>query len=213
MLRKPADQLDRADAQCYASVMSLFVYSGRRGYTASMAAAGFGFGDFVRVWAGTDPMVSRKKMPTDAVPRKMISLLVDLLRTGELPGLARSSAWHMLAAECCTGRQHLLAELPGCGIFDMVVSELQTIGAPAEWLRWWPSAGGGSGPLPGLPGEMLLLVSEGQSANFKRSAELAKMCRTQNRQNSDAHLTGKMSGRTSLYNLYNSSIARTLRPF
>jgi hypothetical protein len=56
-------------------------------------------------------------------------------------------------------------------------------------------------------------LSEGHSPNFKRKAELAKMGRTQNRQNSDANLTGEMSGRTSLYNLYCSSMARTLRPF
>ena len=40
-----------------------------------------------------DPIYSQNKMPGDDVPRQMLTLLVDLLRSGELPELAIGGAW------------------------------------------------------------------------------------------------------------------------
>ena len=39
-----------------------------------------------------EPMVSQKNMPSDDVPRQMLTLLVELLRSGELPELAIGGA-------------------------------------------------------------------------------------------------------------------------
>ena len=40
-----------------------------------------------------EPIFSQKKMPSDDAPRQMLSLLVELLRSGELPELALAGAW------------------------------------------------------------------------------------------------------------------------
>ena len=40
-----------------------------------------------------EPMISLKKMPSDDVSRQMLTLLVELLRSGELPELAIGGAW------------------------------------------------------------------------------------------------------------------------
>ena len=39
-----------------------------------------------------EPLFSQKKMPDDDVPRQMLTLLVDLLRSGELSVLAIDGA-------------------------------------------------------------------------------------------------------------------------
>eukprot|EP01046_Picozoa_sp_COSAG06_P066053 COSAG06_NODE_16493_length_998_cov_0.758621_1_plen_121_part_10 len=83
MLQKPAAQLDRADARCFACLGLPLPVNVRRGMGGAIAAAGLtGYMEFVGVFMGLDPMM---KMPGDAVPRRMASLLVELIQSDELP--------------------------------------------------------------------------------------------------------------------------------
>ena len=131
LLQKPASQLDRADARCYAC-WTVFVLSFRRGYATPVAAASFStYVDFIGTFMSSDPMVSRKKMPSDAVPTRMASLLLELIQSDELPQILHASAWHALNAYCALNRPAVSAHLLQCGIFEVILAELRKVGSPA----------------------------------------------------------------------------------
>eukprot|EP01046_Picozoa_sp_COSAG06_P003158 COSAG06_NODE_119_length_23111_cov_51.658613_26_plen_215_part_00 len=78
----------------------------------------------------TDPIISKKLMPSDDVPGQMLTLLLELLRSGELPELAIGGAWAAVF-QCllCQGLATLAMEL---GLIDLAVQHLQAIGSPAD---------------------------------------------------------------------------------
>ena len=73
-----------------------------------------------------DPIASKERMPTDGVPQQMLTLLIELLRSHELPALAMGGAWQ--AASCCAaGRPalgHVALEL---GLFDLCAEHLRAL--------------------------------------------------------------------------------------
>ena len=107
--------LTRADARSYACLMAWDGPTAVRGYRVPCAAAGRTAMEFAGIvscsppascpslprahprrrcaqWMSVEPILSRKKMPSDDVPRQMLTLLVELLRSGELPELAIGGA-------------------------------------------------------------------------------------------------------------------------
>ena len=78
-----------------------------------------------------EPMVSQKNMPSDDVPRQMLTLLVELLRSGELPELAIGGAWHGVY-QCLFGRPGLGSAAMELGIIDLAAEHLRAIGSAAD---------------------------------------------------------------------------------
>ena len=78
-----------------------------------------------------EPIVSQKKMPSDDVRRQMQTLLVELLRSGELPELTIGGAWR--GVECCVaGRPGLGAAAMELGVIELAAEHLRAIGSPAD---------------------------------------------------------------------------------
>ena len=79
-----------------------------------------------------DP-IGTKKLPSDDVPRQMLPLLVELLRSAELPELAIGGAWWAIFY-CLTGRPSLGPMAMELGLFDLGMEHLRGIGSPADAL-------------------------------------------------------------------------------
>ena len=88
---------------------------------------------FLGLWMSAEPIVSKKKTPEDAVPMKMMTLLLELLKSNELPELAIGGAW--AAVHCClTGRPSVASAAVECGMVELAVAHLHAIGSPADWI-------------------------------------------------------------------------------
>jgi hypothetical protein len=81
-----------------------------------------------------EPIISQQKTPSDDVPRQMLTLLVELLRSGELVELAIGGAWRGLE-QCLTGRPRLGPAAVELGNFDLAVEQCRAIGSPADMVR------------------------------------------------------------------------------
>ena len=73
-------------------------------------------------------------MPSDDIPLRMLVLLLELLKSGELPELAVGGAWFcvnilMLRGSAALGTLALEADI--CGL---AVAHLHAIGSAADWL-------------------------------------------------------------------------------
>ena len=80
-----------------------------------------------------DPMISQKKMPSDDVPRRMMTLLLEMLKSGDDDELLIGGAWTGLE-QCLLGRPLLGPTVLECGMFEMVVAQLNALGSPADWV-------------------------------------------------------------------------------
>ena len=88
----------------------MWALSSRRGQLEAYQAAGVDAMEWHRLKTVVDP-IGRKKMPSDSVPRKMISLLLELIRSEELPYFLHISAWQTVLMSCIYDRNTLAAEL------------------------------------------------------------------------------------------------------
>ena len=130
MLRKPASELDRADARCYATLRAE-ACSYRHGCTNVFTAMGSTAKEYFATLMGANPMISRKKMPSDAVPRRMAALLLELLRAGELPKPVLPAVWEALNVDCCLGRPSVIPLLVEGGVVDLIVGDIKAVGSVA----------------------------------------------------------------------------------
>jgi hypothetical protein len=64
---------------------------------------------------------------------KMMTLLIELLKSNELPELAIGGAWAAIH-NCLTGRPSLGPAAVECGVFELAVAQLNAIGSPADWI-------------------------------------------------------------------------------
>eukprot|EP01046_Picozoa_sp_COSAG06_P003154 COSAG06_NODE_119_length_23111_cov_51.658613_22_plen_387_part_00 len=78
-----------------------------------------------------DPIISKKLMPSDDVPGQMLTLLVELLRSGELPELAIGGAW-VAAMMCLFGHPGLAPLAIELGLTELAAEQLHAIGSPAD---------------------------------------------------------------------------------
>ena len=84
----------------------------------------------------TDPIISQKKMPSDDVPRRMMTLLLEMLKSGELADdddLLTDGTWNGVGF-CLIGRPSLGPTALESGIFELVVAQLNAHGSPADWV-------------------------------------------------------------------------------
>ena len=89
-----------------------------------------------------EPILSQKKMPSDDVPQQMVTLLVELLRSGELPELAIDGAFFGIYV-CLTGRLALGLVAMELELMDLAAEHLRAIGSAAD--RVSISRGGNTG--------------------------------------------------------------------
>jgi hypothetical protein len=132
-LRKPASELTRADARSYACSRAFEAPSFVRGCTETFAAAGLGSMEYFGLWMSAEPIVSKKLMPADDVPRQMLTLSLELLESNELPDLAIGAAWYAVQF-CLTGRASLGPTALELGIYEAAAAHLSAIGSPADWV-------------------------------------------------------------------------------
>jgi hypothetical protein len=134
-LRGPASQLTRADALSYACLIGgAWSEAPVRGFSQMHAAAGYTTMGFIKMWMTSDFMVSKKQMPEDDVPMRMMTLLLELLKSNELPERAVAGAW-LAVAYCLLGRPGLnTAAVVECGLLELAVVCLNAIGSPADWV-------------------------------------------------------------------------------
>jgi hypothetical protein len=133
-LRQPAAELTRADAVSYACSLAHEPTLGARGYSEACRAAGYTTaGEWIGLLMGEEPIISKKKLPEDDVPTKMLTLLLELLKANELPELAIGGAWEGVMY-CLVGRPSLgLVALKRGGV-ELAVTHLKAIGSPADWV-------------------------------------------------------------------------------
>ena len=133
-LRQPAAQLTRADAASYACAWAYDPIASAQGFTAPWAAAGLTGREWMGLLLGAEPIVSKKKLPEDDVQMKLMTLLLlELLKSNELPELATGGAW-MGVHYCLTGHLGLGPAALGCVVFELAVAHLHAIGSPADWI-------------------------------------------------------------------------------
>jgi hypothetical protein len=132
-LRQPAAELTRADAMSYACLYAYDPISADRGYTKAWGAAGLTGREWVGIWLSAEPIISKKKLPEDDVPTKMVTLLVELLTANELPELAIGGAW-MAIQYCIFGRPSIGPVVLKHGVVELAVEHLNAIGSPADWV-------------------------------------------------------------------------------
>ena len=78
-----------------------------------------------------EPIFSKKKMPDDDVPRQMVTLPVELLRSGELPELAIGGAWRGVDF-CLMGRPGLGPVAMELSLIELAAEHIRAIGSPAD---------------------------------------------------------------------------------
>jgi hypothetical protein len=132
-LRQPAAKLTRADAMSYACAVAYEPIIYARGATKAWGAGGFTPLEWVGLWMGAEPIVSKKKQPEDDVPTKMLTLLMELLKTNELPELAIGGAWSGMNW-CLVGRPSLGPIAFEHGVVELAAEHLKAIGSPADWV-------------------------------------------------------------------------------
>ena len=80
-----------------------------------------------------EPILSRKKMPSDDVPLQMLTLLVELLRSGELPELAIDGAWFGVN-QCLAMRPGLGPAAMELGVIELAADHCRAIGSAADMV-------------------------------------------------------------------------------
>ena len=96
-----------------------------------------------------DPIVSQKKMPSDNVPRRMMTLLLEMLKSGELTDadeLVIGGACEEVH-QCLIGRPSLGPTALECGIFEIAVAQLNAMGSPADCVSLSRGKAGRAGRL------------------------------------------------------------------
>eukprot|EP01043_Picozoa_sp_COSAG02_P000335 COSAG02_NODE_6_length_64796_cov_76.792865_18_plen_369_part_00 len=132
---KSAAELDRDDALSFAcgDALAQAIRDGH-GWTRPFAAAGFGSAkEFIGLFMAEHPIASAKRCPDDDKPIRMLTLLVGLLRSGEVPDLAIGGALYV-ANQCIQGRPAVVRVGLELGVIELVSAQLLRCGAPSEWL-------------------------------------------------------------------------------
>jgi hypothetical protein len=86
------------------------------------------------VWMKTDPMFSKRRMPTDETPRKMVRLLLELLRSDEPLSAAIAAGAFSGIRQSTYGRPPVARHAVELGVFDVGLTHLRTLGSPEIWM-------------------------------------------------------------------------------
>jgi len=147
-LRKPSSQLTRADAVSYACMCAYAPRAHARGLTAALAASGLTVTQWIGLFMSDEPIVSQKKTPEDDVALKMMRLLIELLKSNELPELAIGGAWWAIHNCLFGGRSSSLSPAAlECGVFELAVAQMKEAGSAADWVSISRGKAGSAGSI------------------------------------------------------------------
>ena len=123
-------ELTFEDARSYACFAARQAPAGARGFTVAWAAAGLTDLEWYEIFMRYEPFM---RQPSEDVKRQMIKLLLELLKSNELPELAIGGAWMGISwcLSACTAVASVALE---CGIFETAAAHLNAIGSPADWV-------------------------------------------------------------------------------
>jgi hypothetical protein len=76
-------------------------------------------------------LLGKHQMPSDEVPQQLLSLLVELLRSDELPEPVVGGAWGRVS-NCLSGRPSLGPTATELGLFGLAERQLQALGSPVD---------------------------------------------------------------------------------
>lgn len=141
LLEKPAEALDREDALCYACARAAMTagVQGPKGWTGANQAAGLTDPEWIGN-AMTSPLLGKKHLPTDEMPLKLVTLLMELAKAPEqLSAWVLPGVWQLVADSVMTriAVGKVLFEL---GLVELAVAQLHALGTAAERLST-PGAG------------------------------------------------------------------------
>ena len=72
-------------------------------------------------------------MPSDDIPLRVLVLLLELLKSGELPELAVGGAWSCVNVLMCRSSAALGTVALEADICGLAVAHLRAIGSAADW--------------------------------------------------------------------------------
>jgi hypothetical protein len=143
-LAKPVAELDQADAlslACYQAFNSPYSV---RGWTEPFNATGLGVMGVLGVVMTRDWFFSQdpERRAADDVAIKLLTLTIELLRSGDLPELAIGGAW-WIAGPCALANRPAAAALAlELGMVELAVAHLRDLGSPADWITISRGKGG-----------------------------------------------------------------------
>ena len=120
------------DGRSYACLWARECPAVARGYTAPSVAAGYTAWDWITQWVRTDPMFCQSRV-SDQVPKQMITLLLQLLKSGELPELAIGGAWFAIYV-CIQGGPALGSLAVDLGVMELAAEHCHAVGSPANMI-------------------------------------------------------------------------------
>jgi hypothetical protein len=145
-LLKPANQLTADDALSLACAEAYTSPALVRGYTATWRAIGLNGLEWTKLSLSAHPITSEAKLPEHDIPKRMVTLLLELLRAPP-PGVAElflGGGW-MALTRCLYGRAAVARHALESGIMNLAVSAANELGHPEEWLSLSKGEGGRAG--------------------------------------------------------------------
>jgi hypothetical protein len=133
LLRTPASDLTEADAISCACRNSIYPAMEARSWGPPRVAAGYDTKQWVGIFVSLEPLISQKLQPADDVPRRILTLTVELLKSNELSDLVCGGLWYT-AGFCLLARPALGPVALECGIFEAAMAQLDAMGSPADYL-------------------------------------------------------------------------------
>ncbi len=129
---KPSVELRREDVLSYCAMHAFIPQTHVRGWSQPWMAAGFvDVNDYFRqVYLNADPMISKKRQHDDDVPLRACALMLEILRSQDVPAVAHGVAW---VGVCNLLNRPTVAHVVD-GICNLAVSHLRAAGSPTDWL-------------------------------------------------------------------------------
>ena len=131
-LAKPVAAFAQEDALTAACSPASWAPALLLGFNQAIQAAGMSPPEFSKALMTQEPLWSKRRMPTDEVPRKLARLLLELLRGDEPPTVA-AGAWHQIKGSIF-GRPAVARSVVELGIFDLMSATLRALGPPEVWV-------------------------------------------------------------------------------
>ena len=74
-------------------------------------------------------------MPSDEIPRRMLALLLELMKSGELPDLVVVGAWCCICdVACMRGSITLARDALESDICGLALDHLRVVGSASDWV-------------------------------------------------------------------------------
>ena len=172
-LLKPANQLTADDALSLACAEAHNCPALVRGYTATWRAVGLNGLEWTKL---SHPITSKAKLPEPDIPKRMVTLLLELLRAPPpVPELVLGGGWVALN-RCMYGRAAVARHALESGIMNLAVSAVNELGHPEEWLSLSKGEGGRAGSTMDAAAQVMRALSGEQERPDKAAYVESGLC-------------------------------------